>query len=223
MGEDDNVKLMILALFSLKLRDPSERLMGVIIEASNSAGKSHLAREILRPLRPLDLVLEFTRMTGAYLERKFNGQNLDRKILFMQEMNGAPAQLHLALSEGKLYVGLVEKFDGHFQPVEIECEGQPFLILTTPSWNGSQDLIHRCVVINLDESPEQTKRIIALQKRLNSDLVFRDAFERFAAGCEKMLRRLWEEAPENVRVVIPYLPLVEEKLKCCEGLDIKTR
>ncbi|MEM2189759.1 MAG: hypothetical protein QXG35_10610, partial [Nitrososphaerota archaeon] len=180
---------------SLKLRDPSERLMGVIIEASNSAGKSHLAREILRPLKPLNMVLEFTRMTGAYLERKFNGQNLDRKILFMQEMNGAPAQLHLALSEGKLYVGLVEKFDGHFQPVEIECEGQPFLVLTTPSWSGSPDLVHRCVVINLDESPEQTKRIIAFQTKLNSDLMFRDAFEKFAEGCEKMFKRLWEEVP----------------------------
>ncbi|MEM2189738.1 MAG: hypothetical protein QXG35_10490, partial [Nitrososphaerota archaeon] len=112
VGEDDNVKLMILALFSLKLREPSERLMGVIIEASNSAGKSYLAREILKPLRPLDLVLEFTRMTGAFLERKFSGQNLDRKILFMQELNGAPAQLHLTLSEGRLHVGITERVDG---------------------------------------------------------------------------------------------------------------
>ncbi|MEM2026032.1 MAG: hypothetical protein QXW94_07055, partial [Desulfurococcaceae archaeon] len=182
VGEDDNVKLMILALFSLKLREPSERLMGVIIEASNSAGKSYLAREILKPLRPLDLVLEFTRMTGAFLERKFSGQNLDRKILFMQELNGAPAQLHLTLSEGRLHVGITERVDGHFEPIEIVCEGQPFLILTTPSWNGSPDLIHRCIMINLDESPEQTKRIIALQARLNSDLVFRDAFEKFAEG-----------------------------------------
>ncbi|MEM3921311.1 MAG: hypothetical protein QXG25_00270 [Nitrososphaerota archaeon] len=223
VGEDDNVKLLILALFSLKLRNPSDRLMGVIIEASNSAGKSHIAREILKPLRPLNLVLEFTRMTGAYLERKFNGQNLDRKILFMQEMSGAPAQLHLALSEGKLHIGLVERVDGHFEPMEITCEGQPFLVLTTTGWNGSQDLLHRCITINLDESPEQTKRIIEFQSRLNSDLAFRDAFEKFAAGCEKMFRKLWEKTPENVRVVIPYLPLVEERLRCSDSLDVRAR
>ncbi|MEM4021065.1 MAG: hypothetical protein QXI18_01635 [Nitrososphaerota archaeon] len=223
VGEDDNVKLLILSLFSLKLRNPSDRLMGVIIEASNSAGKSHIAREILKPLRPLDLVLEFTRMTGAYLERKFNGQNLDRKILFMQEMSGAPAQLHLALSEGKLHIGLVERVDGHFEPMEITCEGQPFLVLTTTGWNGSQDLLHRCITINLDESPEQTRRIIEFQSRLNSDLAFRDAFEKFAAGCEKMFRRLWKEAPENVKVIIPFLPLLEEKLESVEGLDVRIR
>ncbi|MEM2689935.1 MAG: hypothetical protein QXI27_04745 [Nitrososphaerota archaeon] len=223
VGEDDNVKLLILSLFSLKLREPSERLMGVIIEASNSAGKSHIAREILKPLQELKAVLEFTRMTGAFLERRFQGQNLDRKILFFQEAHHAPAQLHLALSEGKLHIGLVERVDGHFEPIEITCEGQPFLILTSPSWSGSQDLVHRCVVINLDESPQQTKRIIEFQSRLNSDLMFRDAFEKFAAGCEKMFRRIWEDAPENVKVVIPFLHLIAGKLEQVESLDVKLR
>ncbi|MEM0233238.1 MAG: hypothetical protein QXL22_04380 [Candidatus Nezhaarchaeales archaeon] len=223
IGEDENVKLLVLALFSLKLREPSERLMGVIVEASNSAGKSYIVREILKPLQSLNMVFEFTRMTGAFLERKFRDQNLDRKIIFLQEANYAPAQLHLALSEGKLHIGLVEKIGDHFEPIEIVCEGQPFLILTTVHWKGTQDLLHRCIIVNLDESPQQTKRIIEFQSKLNSDPVFMDAFERFAIGCEKAFRRLWENTPENVKVIIPFLDLVVEELKKIESLSIKLR
>ena len=40
VGEDENIKLAILALFSLKLRKPEDRVMGLIIESSNSSGKS---------------------------------------------------------------------------------------------------------------------------------------------------------------------------------------
>ena len=44
IGEDENIKLVIDALASLKLRDREERLMGIIIEAKNSAGKKSFSR-----------------------------------------------------------------------------------------------------------------------------------------------------------------------------------
>jgi len=245
VGEDDNVKLLILAFFSLKLSEPFDRLMGVMIESSNSAGKSHFANEILKPMWELkanleleemtagessststtypSIILDFTRMTEAFLERRFQDQNLDRKILFLQEAKDAPAHLHITLSEGKLRVGLVEKVDGRFKPIEITCEGHPFLFLTTTNWSGSQDLVHRCIVINLDEGPEQTKKIIDSRTQIATKLSSRLASEKFAAGCVKMFRRLWEKTPENVIVVIPYLKLVAEKLKSAEYLDVKMR
>ena len=223
IGEDDNVKLMILALFSLKLRRAEDRIMGVIIESSNSAGKSYFAKSILRPLRDFDdLVLEFTRMTGAYLERKFKDTNLDKKILFIQETANAPSQLHLTLSEGKLRVGLLVKNNGDFEPIEIEAVGQPFLLATTTNWRGSPDLIHRCVLMGLDESKEQTYRILEFQAKLNSDFIYKEKFKRFCQGCEKIFRKLWREAPENIDVVIPFLPLLEKRLRVKDP-DIKLR
>jgi len=225
VGEDENIKLAVLALFSLKLRDPDERIMGIIIESANSAGKSYFARTILKPLRDAgdgEMVLEFTRMTGAYIERKFKDANLDRRILFIQEAYGAPAQLHISLSEGRLRVGLVERVDGEFKPIEIEAEGQPFLLATTTNWRGNADIIHRCVLMGLDESPDQTFRILDFQTRLNSNPVYRERFERFCEGCMKVFRMLWEKTPEDVEVVIPYLSLVERAFKEIEP-DIKLR
>ena len=223
VGEDDNVKLAILALFSLKLRRPEDRVMGLIIESSNSSGKSYFSRQILKPLRDAadDQVLEFTRITGAFLERYFSKKNIDRKILFLQETSNTPYQLHLSLSEGRLKLGYVERRDGEFKPVEVEAEGQPFLWATTVEWHGSPDLIHRCIMINLDESDEQTKRIIDFENKLSSDPIYSYKFERFIEGCRKVFRNLWRETPENLDVVIPFLDALKEKIAI--DLNVKLR
>ena len=200
IGEDENIKLIIDALTSLKLKDREERLMGAIILAKNSAGKNHLAGAILEPFRSLqngEMVIEFTRVTGPFLERNFADKNLDRRILFIQETQKAPTQLHLILSEGKLRVGLVEKVNGEFHPIEIEAEGQPFLLATSTGWRGSPDLIHRCIIVNLDESKDQTLRIRKFDSKLASDLIYRRRFKRFVRGCVKVFVKLWKEIPKR--------------------------
>jgi len=202
VSEDLNVQLLILSLFSTKLRDPQYRIWGVIIESSNSAGKSHLVKEVLRPLRPLEngeLILEFSRLTGAYLERKFKDADLDRKIIYIQEAENAPTQLHLVLSEGKLKIGIVEREDGKFKPIEYEASGTPFIIITSTNWRMNPHLIHRCLIISLDESAEQTFKILRHQTRLASDFLFRERFLSFVAGCEKFFREMWKRTPHGCR------------------------
>jgi len=221
IGEDDNVKLAILALLSLKLKNSSERVMGILIEGSNSAGKSYFSRQILEPLK--DLVIEFSRITGAYLERAMAEKNLDRAILFLQELDEAPYQLHLSLSEGKLRVGVTEKVNGKFEPIVIEAQGQPFFWATSLGWRGDPDLIHRILTITLDESIEQTRRITEFQAKLSSDLLFRMRMERFARGCVKIFRRLWDSAPDNCIVIIPFLELIQKELTKSDNLSVKFR
>jgi hypothetical protein len=221
IGEDDNVKLAVLALFTLKLKDPGERIAGIMIEASNSAGKSYFSRQILEPLK--DLVIEFSRVTGAYLERAMAEKSLDRLILFLQELDVAPYQLHLSLSEGVLRVGLTEKINGKFEPIVIEARGSPFLVATSVEWQGSPDLIHRILNLSLDESIEQTRKITEFQAKISSDLLFRLRMERFARGCVKIFRRLWDSAPDNCIVIIPFLELIQRELTKGDNLSVKFR
>jgi DNA-binding transcriptional ArsR family regulator len=231
IGENDNVKLAILGLFTLKLKDPGERLMGAIVEGSNSVGKSHFSKNMLKPLQmeqvgpePNDTrVIEFTRMTGAFLERALANKNLDRRILFMQEISNAPYQLHLTLSEGKLKIGIVERQDGEFRPVEIEAQGQPFLWATSVEWHGSPDLIHRCIVLTMDESIQQTRKITEFQAKLSADLFFKKRMEQFVTGCLKVFHRIWKSAPDNCVVIIPYLELIQKELTKTDDLSVKFR
>jgi uncharacterized membrane protein len=168
-------------------------------------------------------VIEFTRMTGAFLERALANKNLDRRILFMQEISNAPYQLHLTLSEGKLKIGIVIREDGEFKPVEIEAQGQPFLWATSVEWHGSPDLIHRCIVLTMDESVEQTRRITEFQAKLSSDLFFRKRMEEFEKGCVKIFLELWRSAPDNCIVIIPYLELIQKELTKTNDLNVKFR
>jgi len=225
VGENDNVKLLILALFSIKFRDPEMRIMGALIESVNSSGKSWLAKHILRPLRMIsdDLVIEFTRLSGAYLERRFQNESLDRKVIFIQEAEDSPNQLYLTLSEGRLRVGLVQRVDGEFRPIEIVAEGQPFLLATSTGWRGSPDLIHRILQIELDESREQTLKIMEFESKMASDPIYKEQFLKFSEGCAKIFKRIWEETPENIEVCIPYISLLEENFQNSEDLDVKLR
>jgi DNA-binding Lrp family transcriptional regulator len=218
--EDSNIKLAILSLFSLKLKDRSERLMGIIILSPNSSGKSKFSKEILSPLK--DDVIQFTRMTGPFLERYFSKQNIDRRILYLQELgSNVPFQLHLTLSEGMIRLGYVERKDGEFQPVEVIAEGQPFLWATNVEWFSSQDLLHRCLILNLDESEEQTEEIIKFQNKLSMDPIYRERFERFISGCFRIFYRLWNDAPSDVVVIIPYAEILRENIKVSR--DVKLR
>jgi hypothetical protein len=228
VGEDLNIQLIILSLFSTKLKNPESRIMGVIVESSNSAGKSHLVKEILKPLRPLEngqLILEFSRLTGPYLERKFKDADLDGHILYIQELSSNPSQLHIMLSEGKLRIGITERENGRFVPIEYEVNGTPFLIVTSVNWRWQDypDLAHRCVLINLDESASQTFRIIDHHMEIESNYVYKRRFEEFKAGCSKLFRMLWEKTPRFDDVIIPFLPIIVERLKTINEPDTKLR
>jgi len=223
VGEDENVKLMGLAILTIKLRNPKERVWGALLEAANSAGKSNLAEAFLAPFRLINLVEEFTRVTEAFYERQ---GSIDRKILYLQEVRNAPAAIHISMSEGLVRVGLVDRDEsGRLKPTELLLHGTPFLVATTTNWRGNADLLHRTIKITLDESAQQTYRIAEFKARLDMDFEFKRAFERFTKGCQKILVRLWKALPENIDVIIPFFDLIVEKLRqeLGENVDVKLR
>jgi hypothetical protein len=221
VGETQNVKLAILSLFSLKIKNPEERIMGILIEGGNSAGKSYFSKQILEPLR--DLVLEFSRVTGPFIERYFAENRIDGRILFLQEISQAPYQVHLSMSEGKLILGFVDRVDKKLEPIKIEAFGYPFVWATSVEWHGSPDLIHRIITIALDESEEQTRRITEFEARVSSDYFFKMQFEKFRTGCTKFFRKFWDETPNNCIVIVPFLPAIQKELTGTNNLSVKFR
>jgi hypothetical protein len=221
VGEDDNIKLAILSLLTLKLKKADERIMGVIIFGRNSSGKNHFSKNILEPLK--DIVDEFTRVTGPFIERYFRDRNVDRRIILLQEAGDIPPQLHISLSEGKLRIGIAEKEGSSFKPVEIEARGQPFFWTTSFKEVLSQSIIERCIEIYMDESEEQTKKIVRFHAMLNSDYFLKESFEKFKNGCCIMFKtHVWDATPNECNVVIPYMNIIEGELEKYE-IDVKFR
>jgi hypothetical protein len=208
VGEDVNVKLALLALASRLNLNRDFWVMGIVVQGESSAGKSYFVDNVLQPFRLLKRVEEFTRFTGAFLERKFRGRNMDECILTIYELfENTPQQLHLTLSEGRLRVGIVDRETG--EPVEYEFEGQPFLFSTTPLEGLRPDLRNRLIVTSVDESDEQTNRIIEFQTRLAADAELAAALkQKQAEGAEAIAA--WFKSLKPAYVAVPWAEKLRE-------------
>ena len=210
VGEDINVYLALLSLASRLNLNKDFWVMGLVIQGESSSGKSYLLQNILRPFAYLNRVEEFTRFTGAYLERKFRGRNMDEVILAIYELQeDTPQQLHLSLSEGRLRVGLVDRETD--TAVEYEFEGMPFLASTTPLESLRPDLRNRVIVTAIDESEEQTKRILNFETLLASDGFKAYQLRKEAEEKARQLAAYFKKLQPAI-VVVPFAEKLYERL-----------
>ncbi len=164
VGERDNLLLGFLAVTSRKLRRP----LGVVIQSSSAAGKSSLMEAVLSVVPEEDRV-SYSAMTGQSLFYA-PGSDLRHKVLAIAEEEGASKasySLKLLQSEGSLKIASTGKDPGSGRLVsqEYEVEGPVALLLTTTSIEVDEELLNRCVILTVDESPEQTRRIHGRQRQ----------------------------------------------------------
>ena len=210
VGEDVNAMLLVLALASRLNLNRDFWVMGLVLQGESSSGKSYLANQVLRPFTLLGRVEEFTRFTGPYLERRFKGRNMDEVIFLIYELgDNTPQQLHLTLSEGRLRVGLVDKETG--EAIEYDFEGMPFLLSTTPLESLRPDLRNRVIVTAIDESEEQTKKILKFETELAADGM---AAKKLRDEAEALARRFagFFQGLRPAAVVVPWAEKLYERL-----------
>jgi len=161
-GEENNIKFLFCACISKNL--PRDYRSHVIITSQSSGGKSNLVNTILEPFK--EDVLDFTEYTAAFLNR--SQSDMDGLIFKMEQMEKTNdkkqvtlASMKFLLSEGKIRIGLVDKNEkGQNTPKTLEVNGIPVFISTSTNYNIDPETINRTFLMQVDESEEQTKRII---------------------------------------------------------------
>lgn len=132
----------------------------------SSTGKSYFINSILEPFRENDYVIDYTDFTTAYFKRKYENVNgLIFKIEQLESKNDN-GQLsfdkikHL-MSEGVLRFGNVDKDDkGQQGTKEFEVRGIPIFFTTATSSKIDPETENRFLMMELDESQQQTENII---------------------------------------------------------------
>jgi DNA primase len=163
VGEDINKLAAFLACTSRKLNRP----LAVIIQSTSAAGKSTLMEAVLR-MFPEDERVKYSAMTGQSLY--YLGEaNIQHKILAIVEEEGAEKAsyaLKLLQSEGELTIASTGKDPntGRMVTQQYHVEGPVMIFLTTTAIDIDEELMNRCLVLSVDESPEQTARIHAMQR-----------------------------------------------------------
>jgi DNA primase len=163
IGEEKNTLVAYLAGVSRKL----DRPLAIIIQSASAAGKTTLMDAVLA-FFPEEERVKYSAMTGQSLY--YLGEtNLKHKILAIVEESGAEKAsyaLKLLQSEGELTIASTGKDPqtGRMETQEYHVEGPVMIILTTTAIDLDEELQNRCLTLAVDESPEQTAGIHALQR-----------------------------------------------------------
>jgi len=163
VGEPSNALVGYLACISRKLGSP----LAVLIQSTSAAGKSLLMDTVLALVPPEDRV-HYSAMTGQSLF--YLGEtDLKNRILAIAEEEGvrqAAYALKVLQSQGELTIASTGKdpATGMLVTQQYRVEGPVMLFLTTTAIDVDEELVNRCLVLTINESREQTRRILARQR-----------------------------------------------------------
>jgi len=164
VGEPANALVAYLACVSRKLAAP----LAVLIQSTSAAGKSTLMDTLLS-LVPEEDRVQYSAMTGQSLF--YLGEtDLKHKILAIAEEEGvrqAAYALKVLQSQGELTIASTGKdpATGMLVTQQYRVEGPVMLCLTTTAIDVDEELVNRCLVLTINESREQTRRIQERQRR----------------------------------------------------------
>ncbi len=159
VGEEQNALVVFLVAISRLLAHP----VNLFIKGASSSGKNFLVKCVLT-LFPKESVVEIT--SGSEMSWNYLGSDLQHRIVYIQEQNKAVGNVHptrLLISENEL-VRLVPVRSGSGFETQRQVTKGPVCCISTTTRNRLEvDDETRHVSIWMDESPEQTKRILAAQ------------------------------------------------------------
>ena len=166
VGEELNKVVAYLGATSRKLAKP----LAVMVQSTTGAGKSSLMEAVLIFVPDEDKEI-LSAMTGQALF--YADMDLQHKVLSLAEEEGiasAAYSLKLLQSDGKLQLLTTMKDPVSQQNVakKVEVKGPVSLLSSTTKIKMDEELLNRCIVLGVDESRAQTRRIHEVQRELET-------------------------------------------------------
>ena len=164
MGERNNVLLLYVAMTSRKRDTP----LSVLILSSSGSGKTALQDAVLAFCPPEDLV-KLTSLSGKALFYK-DRLSLKNKVLALEEGDGAEEAMYAIrnlISAGELVSESTIKdlTTGRLTTMENRVEGPSTVCFTTTKPDVDPETKSRFWVTSIDESRDQTRKILLFQRQ----------------------------------------------------------
>ena len=170
VGEDTNRMFLFIIATSYKMPDT----MHALIQGSTGSGKTHLLDRVSRLMPPED-VKRFTRVTDSSFYN-YGAYDLQNKLICLEDLDGMKEEAQLAFRElqsremlSTSTTGQDEK--GNLRSYEKVVYGPIASLSCTTRGDIYEDNMSRCFVIAVDETAEQTGRVISYQNRKASGAV----------------------------------------------------
>jgi DNA primase len=198
VGEENSRLLLFLIIISYMNKSP----IHAIVQGSSGSGKTHIISRIA-DLMPGEDVLRFTRITESSL---YNWGEFDlfRKIIIIEDLDGLKEDALYALRElisNQFLSSSVSMKDkkGNNKSTRKEVKGQFSSLSATTKGETYEDNMSRSFLIAVDESKEQTKRIIENQNKRNAGEIDPKESQKAVQFIQSMVRNL-----KHYEVINPF-------------------
>lgn len=189
VGEENSRLLLFLIIISYLNKSP----IHAIVQGSSGSGKTHIISRIA-DLMPGEDVLRFTRITESSL---YNWGEFDlfQKIIIIEDLDGLKEDALYALRElisNQFLSSSVSIKDkkGNNKSAKKEVKGQFSSLSATTKGETYEDNMSRSFLIAVDESKEQTQRIITHQNRRNAGEIDPKAQQKAVRFIQQIVRSL---------------------------------
>lgn len=164
VGEHTNRLFLFIIATSFKMPDT----LHALIQGSTGSGKTHLLERISRLIPPED-VKRFTRVTDSSFYN-YGAYDLQNKLICLEDLDGMKEEAQLAFRELQsremLSTSTTGQDDkGNLRSYEKVVYGPIASLACTTHGEIYEDNMSRCFVIAVDETMEQTERVITYQNR----------------------------------------------------------
>ena len=189
IGEENSRLLLFLITISYLNKNP----LHALVQGSSGSGKTHIISRIA-DLMPQEDVLRFTRITESSL---YNWGEFDlfQKIIIIEDLDGLKEDALYALREFisnqvlRSSVTIKDKKGNNKSSHKI-VKGQFSSLSATTKGETYEDNMSRSFLLAVDESKEQTQRIIEYQNRRNAGEVSSDEQQKAINFVQKLVRNL---------------------------------
>ena len=203
IGEENSRLLLFLITISYLNKSP---LHG-IVQGSSGSGKTHIISRIA-DLMPQEDVLRFTRITESSL---YNWGEFDlfQKIIIIEDLDGLKEDALYALREFisnqvlRSSVTIKDKKGNNKSSHKI-VKGQFSSLSATTKGELYEDNMNRSFIVAINESEEQTEKIISYQNRRNAGEIDRNIQEKAISFIQKIVRNL-----KHYEVINPYATQIQ--------------
>ncbi|MFH1229351.1 MAG: hypothetical protein V1678_02905 [Candidatus Aenigmatarchaeota archaeon] len=171
VGETDTIKTILLACFGSLVENNQIASYNLLVNSESGSGKDYIVFSTLQIL-PKDSWLKRTRITPNVFTYWHNPQyepewTWDGKICYLEDISDNVMDgevFKVMCSSGSSATVLIKQV-----PKDIEIRGKPVFIITSANASPNSELTRRFVIVNLDESIDQTKAIMERQAKYESE------------------------------------------------------
>lgn len=202
VGEKYNALISYLAYTSRK----RERPLHVMFLGSSGSGKTHLQEQISQFI-PASEKIEITSLSDNALYY-FKRKELKNKLICIEDLDGAENAMYpLRELQSKSQISktvATKDSKGQIQTVHLVVEGPVCVSGCTTQERIYEDNANRCILLHIDQSRDQSRRIMEWQKKQSAGLIDRGVQSRSIA-----LLRDVQQVLKPIEVINPYAMYIE--------------